>query len=287
MWTFSFDWNATGYDPNNAYWLARLSRMVYRERPGIQLETDVFWGNPAVTFYEHERKDAQGCLLTYPEGAFLAFRGTESLRDWATNLSVVMKRKGNLRFHGGFLGAVENLYGCRPKAYGAIEEHRRRVEEESDQYLPTLEQSLQALVASGKPVFMCGHSLGGAMACVAALIPPLNGWGGNGPFVYTFGQPRCLSRESVLHIQANGSVQVYQHVNNEDIVPRLPPPSLGFAHIALSHLYDKEGNLNSGSALVKAQNRIKKFRKRINPARISVRDHAMAGYVELIEELRW
>jgi triacylglycerol lipase len=44
--------------------------------------------------------------------------------------------------------------------------------------------------------------------------------------LYTFGAPRVGTRRYVNYVQ----FEAYRWVNNNDIVPRLPPPWLGFRH---------------------------------------------------------
>ena len=70
-----------------------------------------------------------------------------------------------------------------------------------------------------KQVIFTGHSLGGALAVVAAARSKYVGE------VYTFGQPRVGNRKYSKQVKS----KVYRFVNNNDIVPRIPPP-LVFRH---------------------------------------------------------
>lgn len=80
-----------------------------------------------------------------------------------------------------------------------------------------------------RPVFLTGHSLGGAMATVAAsrLLHI------DQPFTscYTFGQPWAMTLETarVFNVDARGRFHRFQ--NNSDIVTRLPSRLMGYSHV--------------------------------------------------------
>ena len=120
----------------------------------------------------------------------LAFRGTEKkLKDWKTDLRIELKavagKKG--RIHAGFLDA-----------YNAVSNDiQEKVKEHA-----------------GVPLFITGHSLGGALAIVATRFLHVD----NLAACYTFGGPRvgdrALSREF--------RTPIYRVVNAADAVPRIP-----------------------------------------------------------------
>ena len=73
--------------------------------------------------------------------------------------------------------------------------------------------------------YITGHSLGGALACIAANdIAPMN-WCA-GVKLVTFGQPRVFGHTSAMHWQCD----YWRVVNNNDIVPSLPPPVTPIGH---------------------------------------------------------
>jgi hypothetical protein len=69
----------------------------------------------------------------------------------------------------------------------------------------------------GKELFICGHSLGGALGLVhAASLKDRN------PLLYTYGMPRTFTLKA---IQSLSELWHFRHVNDTDLVPRVPPRS--------------------------------------------------------------
>ena len=122
----------------------------------------------------------------------LAFRGTEkSLQDWKTDLRAKLvpardERKPGL-IHQGF---QESYY--------------------------SLEAQIEAELANfpGEPLYLTGHSLGGALAVVATRFLDA----GNLAACYTFGSPRVGN----LALAREFKTPIYRIVNAADAVPRLP-----------------------------------------------------------------
>jgi predicted lipase len=66
-----------------------------------------------------------------------------------------------------------------------------------------------------KNLFICGHSLGGALALIhAAKLKD------NAPILYTYGMPRTFTRDAVNQLS---DITHYRHVNETDPIPALPP----------------------------------------------------------------
>lgn len=74
--------------------------------------------------------------------------------------------------------------------------------------------------AQAEHVWITGHSLGGALAVLAAARLKLQGIA---PHVYTFGQPRVAFGEFADRFDAELSGRLWRFVNQSDLVPRLPP----------------------------------------------------------------
>ncbi|WP_176517318.1 lipase family protein [Pseudomonas faucium] len=66
-----------------------------------------------------------------------------------------------------------------------------------------------------KQVFICGHSLGGALALIhAASLKDVN------PLLHTYGMPRTFTLKAA---QSLSGLIHFRHVNDSDFVPRVPP----------------------------------------------------------------
>ena len=139
-----------------------------------------------------------------PPYLVLAFRGTEKkISDWLTDARCVPTVEGKTRVHTGFLEAFTKN----------VDAEGRTVEEAAREILDRPE----ARDDHGRPLplFITGHSLGGALALLATklIAPDVTG------ACYTFGAPRIGNYEFFRFIKT----PVYRIVNSSDIVPRVPP----------------------------------------------------------------
>ena len=201
----------------NAWWLAEFSRLIYR------LGTDETESPPAgpsrneilnsIGFRELEfiRSETAQCAIIKPLGLsevqfrVLVFRGTDELIDWLTDLGVRLIRwSGAGLVHEGFRDAFESVWP---------ETERLLAEDDS-------------------PVFYTGHSLGAALATLAAAKRPPRA-------LYTFGSP--LVGDKTFAMSLSG-VKVYRIVNNRDIVTTVPPP-LGFQHAGELYYIAHDGSI--------------------------------------------
>lgn len=146
--------------------------------------------------------DTQGFVAsrsgdTGPGMAVVSFRGTESTRDWMTNLDLrqdsVMSRNtenpatvGNVHagFHNAFQSVEEQLTGALAEC-----EHL--------------------------PLYITGHSLGGALATLATWYLK----GDRLAACYTFGAPRVGDDQLLNRFRT----PIYRIVNGADPVPFVPP----------------------------------------------------------------
>lgn len=162
----------------------------------------------------------------------IAFRGTESattldgLKDIlltdAMNLLVVPEgRLGHdlsaagvgARFHKGFADAIAEIW---------------------EPLVAAVEAELEA---NDRPLWITGHSLGGALALLAAwlfkrrFIPVHE--------VCTFGAPRIGNREACAAFDREFTGRIFRYVNGRDPVPKLPTMSLvanEFLHVQQERL---------------------------------------------------
>lgn len=137
-----------------------------------------------------DRVDSVGALA-------IVFRGTEpyNLRDWATDLDCDMDTKVGV--HDGFLNAYRDI-----------------------------EPAIQKYVRNQTSVFLTGHSLGAALATVAARFVDCCR-----PRLVTFGSPRVGDPEFVAQVNVRCCAPFERYVHGRDIVVTVPPEKMGYMHV--------------------------------------------------------
>lgn len=140
-----------------------------------------------------------GFVLQSEQASIVAFRGTLSATDWVSDF---IAQQIPYR-------SVKNA-GLTHKGF-------------TDLYLTSRVSlfTLLDMLPKNKPLFITGHSLGGALATLAALDIAVNKQFPN-PIVYTFGAPRVGDPAFVRTY--NDTIGTHYRFQNEyDIVPHLPP----------------------------------------------------------------
>ncbi len=208
-------------DAGNAYWMARLSKAVYAKTSDtnqlpnenkilaeLQADDDGF-----LSVHGVDKNSAQAALVEHKDYICLTFRGTNELADWIDNINAFATKKLFGEFHRGFYQSLQDVWKPLSQMFRELQASRKR------------------------PLFLTGHSLGGAMATVAAakLIHE------DKPFtsVYTFGQPRVMDRETSRIFNVECKSRYFRFHNNNDIVTRVPARLMGYSHIG-SYLYISE-----------------------------------------------
>lgn len=201
----SFQSRHVGLSVINALWLARFSSLAYSEREAIEAQA-AQWGAEA-HFGQHQ--DTQWLLARDPRAAVLAFRGTEPDRivDVLTDIKIAPLAPpwggvGNV--HEGFATELE-------AAWREIQAQLHDLHVVRDQV----------------PVWVCGHSLGGALALLTALrlLQPGLQDGTKGMLfgaLYTYAQPRVGDSVFADHADRLLAGRYFRAVNNRDIVPTAP-----------------------------------------------------------------
>jgi|GEM_PF-6888919 len=243
--------------PQNAYWSARLAAISYLDASEIPaalarigLDTD----SPRITFYPFadRRTSTEGFYVASGTVAFLVFRGSQQIRDWLTDAAFWTRRnivpKG--RVHAGFAQAFSAIWhktGGRPQTlrdFVAARHYRNDKPPASE--------------VKGPPLYVVGHSLGGALANLTTLFSSYDGCiernvraleQGEEPdtrddscnlqyiplaATYTFGQPRVGDEDFAFDLGARLTAlrsPYYRFSNSNDLVTGVPPRP--YRHVGL------------------------------------------------------
>ncbi|PTS82183.1 lipase [Pseudomonas sp. HMWF032] len=155
-----------------------------------------------------------GFVARDPQGeVYLVFRGTESAQDWLDDLEVDQCaypwQAGLGHVHDGFL-----------RFYASLRD-----------------QALQAVATQqpSGPLWVCAHSLGGALSSLAVL-DLRERWPDLPLQHYSFASPRLAAPDFAAHY--NGlQVPTFRVVNDSDLVPQVPPGVTGrwqYQHLGLA-----------------------------------------------------
>ena len=243
---------ASEYSRTNALWLAELCRLFYR--PDVEeviaapqptrasfLEKA---GLKQRAFFASSEMDTHAMLvepMVSPSFAILVFRGTDSNRDCVTDMQCGILPWGQNKpgVHKGFRKALDSVW-------------------------EEIEKELSQLIC---PIFYTGHSLGAALATLAAARYAPRA-------VYTFGSPRVGNEAFAASLQ---TVPIHRIVDNRDAAARLPPGILGFRHVGLlQSLTEPHAEAKDKETLFLALLNIVE-----KPPRL-LADHAPVNYVERV-----
>ena len=151
----------------------------------------------------------------------LVFKGSKEAEDWVTNLtSAGTEFMGNTdtHVHKGFQDALKLFLKT-------IKQNAFKIEGMTYQ----LEDKVLPLLNKNSKIILTGHSLGGAIASLAACYFHDNGVESENLEVYTFGTPPLASKAFVD--QYAGKFPLYRVVNKFDIIPELSRINKNLFHL--------------------------------------------------------
>lgn len=163
--------------------------------------------------------DTQAFLAKHDAYAVLAFRGTqiEAMGDIRTDIQVRYRSTRVGKIHSGFNMAYDDVAELVAGCIGRLD---------------------------GCPLYITGHSLGGALATIATQRLE-QVFTDQIAACYTFGSPRVGNDDYDKSIKAS----IYRVVNSIDIVTLIPLLTMGYTHIGDTRYLTRDGGLRRGIRL--------------------------------------
>lgn len=203
-----------------------------------------------------DRDGAQAYVFGNDSDLVVACRGTEP-NDWND------------------VKADVNAFMVLAETVGRV---HRGFKQEVDDLWPELEK---IVATETRTLWFTGHSLGGAMAticagrCFLAHIPAMP------RAVYTFGAPRVGTKRYINNVD----VELTRWVNNNDIVPRVPPTWLGYRHTGRRVYINTYGKVRKMTKRQRAKDRWRGFMYGLKQGKVDhFSDHAIARYIDHIAD---
>lgn len=265
----TFDHAATGYSLAHAHCLAHAADLAYKDEDHIRSVAGR-WGFDRLEFFKvpHSQpfplQDTQAYIAASDQMIIVSFRGTQSqeIRDWLSDASSLLApyAAATGMCHSGFYQALDAVHAAM---------------------LATLE----TWHTNHQSLWFTGHSLGGALAMLAAARtyfedPTLLADG-----VYTYGQPRTCDPMLAAAYDKAFRGRTFRFVNNNDVVCQLPPAPL-FAHVAEERYFDAGGKLREAkrSLLGGLTEGLKGHTHDVlSPGSDAIRDHFIDAYLANFE----
>jgi triacylglycerol lipase len=208
--------SSAGYAAEQAYWSAQLSQLAYCD-PKLAEKQARAWGFTKFEWIDDPKSDTQVMVVANDRLSVVAFRGSSSVEDFKNDALIAKTEAHGGGVHSGFHRALSSTW-------------------------PAIDRALEK-IGGDKPVLFTGHSLGGGLATLAASAHAERG--GRVEGVYLYGCPRVGDARFVAAYNARLGDKTFLHVNDEDIVTRLPPGLFGYAEVGNEkRVFDDSGALH-------------------------------------------
>ncbi|HEY6403627.1 MAG TPA: lipase family protein [Blastocatellia bacterium] len=201
-------------DPVNAVICAYASYKAYSDGKDVEtLLNDLGMNKPE--FFDGRSAGTQGMVTSTDKFVLLAFRGTEPERllDLLTDARFYLDKRSwtEGKVHNGFADALDAVWDT------VKTQVKKQAEKSGDP----------------KPLWITGHSLGGALATLAAYRFHRDGLRVNG--VVTFGAPRVGNNTFKESFESN-IISLYRFAHRRDPVPNAPPKLLEIGYVDFSRI---------------------------------------------------
>jgi len=202
----------------------------------------------------------RGFLAAQQDAIVLAFKGSENILDWATNLDCIQIEDNGAQVHRGFMQALEKAW-------------------------PTISESLQKMLERKKrKIWVTGHSLGGALATLATRRLLLD-MKVDQIETHTFGQPRVGDKAMCRQMTST----FYRFAYTSDPITFFPLWTMSYSHAGTLKNIDATGKIhedasNCFSRVQAGLNALKqvKFSDWEAFFRERKEDHSLQNYIEKI-----
>ena len=189
------------FDFNNAYWMSWTALQAYRSST-VAREKLASVGLSNFKYFNDIKSGLQAFVSSNSQAVVVSFRGTDNLVDAYLDLSFdqIDQKKFGIegKLHRGFVQQLDSMWDG-------------------------IKSEILSQSANQKPVYFTGHSLGSALATITAarlLQENINIAG-----VYLQSAPRVGNDTFKQFFNAQLLSKTYRFTINDDIIPRLPPPS--------------------------------------------------------------
>jgi triacylglycerol lipase len=223
-----FEATASEFSLKNAWWLAEASFAAYgddNKQVNLDHLTSANWKVSVIT-----SSNVRCLTLDGPDALILAFRGTrvEGFQDPVSQFRLLKLNWSDLIADVNFprqdLGNGRKAHRGFVTALDMVSEQMKSVVRKAKQLSPD------------KQIWCTGHSLGAALATVAAdrLSQEFKVQG-----LYTYGSPRVGNDDFVNSFPVPNA---YRFVHHRDVITMVPPPGL-FAHVGRLRYLTTDGRL--------------------------------------------
>ncbi|MGH9722552.1 MAG: lipase family protein [Bryobacteraceae bacterium] len=211
--------HAAAFDEVNSWWLAESALLVYNQREVVKGHMATAGFLPGqVACFGFDREHSTQCFVAHNDDfVIVSFRGTQldDPRDIITDLNFALTDSGQGGLaHTGFREALDERSIGGPALWDKIVAHLRQVR-------------------TTQPVWFTGHSLGAALATLAADRF------GQAQGLCTYGSPRVGDPAFVAQCVPQG----VRFINEKDAVARVPLEKMGFKHVGDPRFLDEAGNI--------------------------------------------
>jgi hypothetical protein len=198
--------NRAYFSDRTAWVMASMAQLAYQEFEKDETSLGLFVSkldSGGFTLVDTFSVGGTQAFLAYNKiYAVLAFRGTSDWKDVQTDATANRKPTPDGKVHAGFYQAYVDVAG-------------------------TIKDKLKIPEVKDLPLYITGHSLGGALATVATQDLEKSGLKDHIAACYTFGSPRVGNADFDKTIRS----PVYRVINFTDIVTFLPLLTMGYIHV--------------------------------------------------------